>query len=170
MAWPSGVRPGPEQDRLADLGLLLPQGFPAELPESAHRGELAVADELDEPVRVPSGESIELTVTGRHTGTGSPWPDRASFALEGRVRIIARVTPLDPGGTLGAVSGGELPRWIRPGESFTADVQVFAVGTFLEPLPPGRYQVELGLGQAGEDWFASGGDASTFTMEVRPAR
>ncbi|CAN5735092.1 hypothetical protein BH23ACT2_BH23ACT2_16040 [soil metagenome] len=162
------VRPGPEQDRLAEAGLLLPEGFPTELPDEAQQAELAVLDRPDEPVEVRSGEQVALQVTGRHAGTGSPWPDQDSFSLDGRVRIMTRITPDDPDNPPGAVSGGELPGWVRPGESFATGVEVFAVDPFLQPLPPGSYEVELGLGQQGGDWFAPGGDDATFTMVVTP--
>ena len=40
------------------------------------------------------------------------------------------------------------------------------VGQFLEPLPAGRYRVELAVAQDGYDWEAPGGPSATFTLEV----
>ncbi|HXH58048.1 hypothetical protein [Iamia sp.] len=160
------VLPGAEQDRLEEEGRLLPSGFPTGLPESARRGELEIVDRLDTVEVEPSGEVV-LTVRGRHTGTGSPWPDAASYGLDARVRIVADIVPLDPANPVGAQSGGELPRWIEPGDGFTTEVRVFAVGAFLQPLPPGRYRVTLGIGQADPEWFVASGADSTFTMVVQ---
>jgi len=117
---------------------------------------------------VVSGERVRLTVRGRHLGRGSPWPDRSSYRGEQRVRITADIVPLDPAGVLGAPSGGELPAWIRPGEGFTTEVDIFALGQVLQPLPPGRYRVTLGIGQPDGGWLVGSGPATTFTMLVTP--
>jgi len=42
---------------------------------------------------------------------------------------------------------------------------VAAVDPLLQPLPPGRYRVELGVGQAEPAWFAPGG--ASFVLGVR---
>ena len=161
------VGPGPEQDRLDDAGLLLPEGFPAPLPESARQVSMEIVDRPRGAVSVAPGGGVDLRVVGRHEGTGSPWPDALSFGLDGRVRVAARITPRDPAGVPGAPSGGELQRWVRPGDRFRADVRVLAVGETLGPLPGGTYDVQLGVTQEGEGWFAPGGGAATFTMVVR---
>ncbi len=161
------VLPGPEQDDLAARGLLLPDGFPTVLPTRARRGRLEILDRPDQ-VQVVSGQRVQLTVSGRHLGRGSPWPDRSSYRGEQRVRITADIVPLEPAGVLGAPSGGELPAWIRPGEGFTTTVDIFALGQVLQPLPPGRYRVTLGIGQPDGGWFVGSGPATTFTMLVTP--
>lgn len=158
------VQPGPELDELERKGWLLPPGFPTGLPDAARRGTLEIVDAPDR-VEVEPGGTVELTVRGRHDGSGSPWPDQASFGLDGRVRVMADIRSLGDDGVEGARSGGELPRWIRPGETFTIDAGVRAVGRYLEPLPPGRYSVTLGIGQDEPRWFVPSPDA-TFEMRV----
>jgi len=158
------VQPGPELDRLEAEGALLPAAFPTGLPASARRASLEI---VDQPVQVEigPGDRLALQVWGRHTGTGSPWPDQASYGRDARVRIIADVQPLDEGLPQSTRSGGELPRWIRPGETFAAAVDVVAVDQMLEPLPPGRYRVTLGVGQDDPAWF-SPSEATGFDMVV----
>lgn len=158
------VQPGPELDELADKGWLLPRGFPTGLPAEARHGTLEIVD-LPDRVEVAPDGTVRLRVRGTHDGTGAPWPDQASYGRDGRVRIMADIRPLDDGLPEGARSGGELPRWIRPGETFDVDVGVRAVGRFLEPLPPGRYEVTLGIGQDDPAWFDPSPGAS-FEMTV----
>jgi hypothetical protein len=171
------VRPGPEQDRLAADGLLLPAGFPAPLPSSARVVELAWVGS-EEPLRpVRPGGWVEVEVSARHAGTGSPWPDAASFGLDGRVQVQARVEPIDPTadlvdgetGRLPAPGSGELTRWTRPGDRFTTTVRVHALDQRLRPLAPGSYRVVLGVGQAGGAWFApaSTPDGAGLEFELR---
>lgn len=164
------VRPGADQDRLAAAGLLLPAGFPTVLPDPARSVELQVDDglEADGTLRMTGGSEARLTVSGRHTGVGSPWPDAAS-ARTGRVQVLARVVPDDPLLPSGIGSGGELDRWVRPGEEFTGGVTVRTVGPLFADLAPGRYTVHLGVGQAderGELWFADGGPGASFSLVV----
>ncbi|MEZ5182694.1 MAG: hypothetical protein R2702_12605 [Acidimicrobiales bacterium] len=158
------VAPGTEQERLAARGALLPEGYPTALPADAQRGTIR----RDGPalVRTAPGGRVRMEVEVVHAGTGAPWPDRESSALPGHVRIVAEITPLDPDGVPGARSGGELPRWMLPGDRATTAIEVVAVGRFLEPLPPGRYHVQLGVAQEGQEWVASGGPGGAFDLEV----
>ena len=161
------VRPGPEADRLAADGALLPDRYPTGLPEAARRVEVTLpADVAGETIEVEGGGRVRFEVEGRHVGLGSPWPDRASDDGPARVRVKARVDALDPGLDDGATSGGELDRWTRPGEPFTATVEVVAVGAMLGDLAPGRYRVTIGVGQDEPSWFAPGGPDATFTLVV----
>ena len=129
---------------------------------------MAIADGGGATVTVESGGSIPVPVDVTHAGAGAPWPDFDSYALPGRVRVVAEITPLDPTGVEGARSGGELSSWMLPGDQVRVDTQIHAVDQMLSPLPPGRYQVQLGVTQDGEDWFASGGPDAAFTLEVTP--
>ncbi|CAN5592197.1 hypothetical protein BH24ACT4_BH24ACT4_09630 [soil metagenome] len=161
------VRPGPEQDRLAEAGLLLPPGYPTGLPQEARRAELEIVGGLaGTEVAVAPGGSVQLDLRGRHIGSGSPWPGRGDNPA--RVRIAAHVTPLDPDGPEGAVSGGPLPGWTVPGEAFEATAEVFAVDGVLGPLPPGRYRVDLSVTQEQPTWRTDPGSdpGSSFTMVV----
>ncbi|MCB1013344.1 MAG: hypothetical protein KDB15_16930, partial [Microthrixaceae bacterium] len=76
------------------------------------------------------------------------------------------IEPLDPEGVVGARSGGELRRWMLPGDEQEIAVEVVAVGDFFVPLPEGRYRVELALTQDGTDWTTLGGPAATFELVV----
>lgn len=160
------VRPGPEQDRLAAAGLLLPDGFPLDLPPEAQATALEI-EVGKEPLLVEPGGSVVISVRGRHTGEGSPWPAATTYPRVGRVRVVADVVPEADGPPRGARSGGELPRWVRPGDSFTTEAEVFALDEQLQPLPAGTYQVTMGVAQEGAWWFAPGGPEATFTLEVR---
>ncbi len=138
------VRPGPEQDRLAADSLLLPVGFPAPLPPPARVIELAWVGSEEPPRRVRPGGWVDVEVSARHAGTGSPWPDAASFGLDGRVQVQARLEAIDPtadldgeAGRLPAPGSGELPRWIRPGDRFTTTVRVRA-GPTAPAADPGQ--------------------------------
>lgn len=160
------VADGPEQRRLARMGALLPEGFPAALPRSAQAAELRIVDPPAGPLEVASRGRLRLQVAVTHAGTGAPWPDLKSYHGPGHVRVVTLITPLDADGVPGARSGGELPAWMLPGDRATVDVEVVALGQFLEPLPPGRYRVELAIAQNGFDWTTPGGADATFTMEV----
>lgn len=160
------VAPGPEQDALDERGALLPDGWPAELPASARAAALDIVDDVDEPLRTSPGGRVPLDVEVTHTGAGAPWPDLASWPASGHVRVVALVEPLDPDGIEGARSGGELDAWMLPGDADVIRVEVVAIGQFLEPLPAGRYRVELAVAQDGYDWEAPGGPSATFTLEV----
>ena len=160
------VAPGPEQDRLARRGALLPAGWPTALPRSARHASLRIRNRPTAPVRVRAGDRVAMDVSLTHTGSGSPWPDLASDQDAGHVRIVALITPEGPDGVPGARSGGELPRWMLPGDSLTAHVEVVAIGQLLQPLPPGRYHVQLAVAQDGYGWEARGGAPASFTMVV----
>lgn len=175
------VRPGPEQDRLTADGLLLPVGFPAALPASARSVELDLVPGRAPARAVAAGGWVEVEVTGRHAGTGSPWPDAASFGLDGRVQVQARLEAVGPTaeaidrteGRQPAPGAGELPRWTRPGDRFTTTVRIYALDERLRPLTSGTYRVVLGVGQAGGEWFApaagtegNAGDELAFDLQV----
>jgi len=160
------VAEGPEHDALDARGALLPVGFPTDLPVSARAADLAIVDPPTEPITVVPGGRVRLDIRLAHTGTGSPWPDRNSWQSPGHVRVVTLISPEDPDGIPGARSGGQLPQWMLPGDEVSSVVEVFAVGQFLQPLPPGRYRVELAVSQDGYDWTAPGGPGATFTMTV----
>jgi hypothetical protein len=157
------VRPGPELERLERRGHLLPPDFPAALPDAARAVEL----ELDEPgslVRLRAGDQTHVRVRGLHAGSGSPWPDGRNLDGPARVRIGARAD--GPAGADSPVVGAELPNWALPGDAFVVDVGVVATGSDGRALPPGRYEVELGVTQDDPGWFSSGGPSAAFTLEV----
>ena len=87
------VQPGPEQDRLAARGELLPAGFPGPLPEDSQRARLKVP--ASAPVRVRPGGGWTTTVDVEHLGRSSPWPDNDSYDQPGRVQVVGRMIPRD---------------------------------------------------------------------------
>lgn len=164
------VRPGPDQDRLAADDLLLPAGYPTALPTEARSVSLAVTDGLDNDgtLHMVAGSEAQVTVSGRHTGSGSPWPNGASTGI-GPVHVLARVEPDDPDLPLGIGTGGKLDQWVQPSERFEGTVTVRSIGPYFADLAPGRYTVHLGVGQSddeGELWFAAGGAEASFTLVV----
>ena len=144
------VQPGPEQDRLAARGELLPASFPDRLPEDSQRARLEVP--ASAPVRVRPGGGWTTSVDVEHLGRSSPWPDNDSYDQPGRVQVVGRMIPRDrstraaePLPTFRA----ELPAWSGPGERFTVDLPAVAVDGQLRRLPPGSYDLRIGLAQEG---------------------
>lgn len=163
------VLPGPEQDRLDDLGALLPPGYPTALPEVSRAAEIEVIGGTERGiVEVDAGAQVEIEVAGRHIGTGSPWPDERSAGPLGSVRVNAQAR--DPAGlpapTL--VGSAPLPHWVRPGDRFVASLQLTARDADGRPLAPGRYQVGIDLEQVGFGPFVPpGAERAELTMVVR---
>jgi hypothetical protein len=150
--------PGPEQEALDRQGRLLPRGFPTQLPAPARTAELdLIGRSADESLRLRPGESVRLTVRGRHAGSGSPWPNFASYGLPGLVRVGARVSATDDGSVRPQEFRAELPTWVEPGDRFATDLEVVAVDADNRPLPPGRYAVGIDMVQEGFEWFAEPG-------------
>ncbi len=160
------VAPGPTGDRLERRGALLPDGFPGELPDRAQRTAISIEGAPAEPIRVEAGRHFDVDLTVTHAGEGTPWADAASFARDGRVELLARWRPVDQSGDPSTTSAGPLPRWMWPGDTVATTAKVFAVDETLTPLPSGRYEVRLGVGQIGHEWFAPGGPEATFVVEV----
>jgi hypothetical protein len=151
--------------RLEELGYVLPPGWPPVVPPEARHATIRVEGlPADGEIVVPAGEYVDLKVFVEHSGSGSPWPNRSSVKPPSQVKVVADIRPLD-GGPVGGRSGGELPTWMLPGDRAQVTARVFAVDRELQPLPPGRYSVVIGVGQDDPAWVASSPGAS-FTMVV----
>lgn len=161
------VRPGPDLRRLDAAGRLLPAGFPSALPPPARRTSLRLVDQPVD-VELDTDETVSLDVEVRHAGSGSPWPDRGSAGRRGSVYVRVRVIPAESPDDDDAVAEGrvELPQWMVPGDEATGDLELSATDRAGDPLPQGRYRVELALAQRGSSWVAGGGGDSTFTFVV----
>jgi hypothetical protein len=155
--------------RLDALGYVLSPGWPPVVPSSARHAAVRIdGTSADGEVVVPAGGYVDLDVSVEHVGSGSPWPSLSNVAPPSQVRVVADVRPLADEGPLGARSGGDLPRWMLPGDRAQTVARIYALDWQLEPLPAGRYQVVLGVGQDEPQWMASSPGAS-FTMIVEPA-
>ncbi|MEO6317305.1 MAG: hypothetical protein ABIP36_00840 [Acidimicrobiales bacterium] len=155
--------PGPEANQLDREGKLLPAGFPKALPAPARRAELRLTTgSAGRNYTVRTGEELRIQLEGRHTGAGSPWPDLDSYDRPGRVRVGARPLSTDYSVTTRAIpreGAGELQGWVYPGDGFSVDLRLAAVDIDGNPLPPGRYEYEIGLVQPGFEWFRPPGAA-----------
>jgi hypothetical protein len=151
--------------RLEELGYVLAPGWPPVVPPDAREAAIRVEGiPVGGEVVVPTGGSFDLDVFVEHLGSGSPWPSVSNLAPRAQVRVVAEIRSLDDGPT-GGRSGGELPRWMLPGDDAKVAARIFAVDRELQPLPPGRYEVTIGVGQDEPEWFATS-TGTSFTMVV----
>jgi hypothetical protein len=150
------VRPGPRATRLAEEGRLLPEGFPAPLPEEARAARVTLAGSSEEPLQLRPGQDAAVTVGVSHVGEASPWPDAASHTANGVVRLGARWHD-GPGSRRGAEARAELPEWMVPGDEVRATIRLKAVDGDGRALAPGRYRVGVDLVQEGFTWFVAPG-------------
>jgi hypothetical protein len=129
------AEPPPAERPAATVARLREAQMPAPLPASACRAGLEV---------LRDGRSLRLRIT--HRGTGAPWP--ATVDLPGPSRAVRLGVRWFRGGVLAAEQRIELPRTLAPGESAEVEVPLAPGG-----LPPGRYEVRLGLLQELVQWF-----------------
>ncbi len=162
------IAPGPLFDRLDATGALLPAGYPdSPLPREARTAELEILGLSDDGVvSLAPGDDIELGLRGRHAGTGSPWPAPPVDSSDTRVRVRARIDPVDSDLPPSVMDVAELPSWMIPGDVFVQDLVLFAIGERYEPLPPGSYVVTLALGQGSDAWWDTAAADTTIRLEV----
>ncbi|MBK9180815.1 MAG: hypothetical protein IPM45_14845 [Acidimicrobiales bacterium] len=153
------ILPGPEQDRLAAAGALLPDGWPAQLPAEAARSRLEVAGDgaPGGAVTVASGGAATVGLRLTHAGRGAPWPDTAAAGPSGAVTVGVVWEPLD-GDTPVRQDRVALPRWMEPGDTVELAVPLRAIDEQGRGLPPGAYRVTIGPVQDGFAWFDDLGD------------
>ena len=159
------VMPGTLQSRLGAAGRLFPTDPAAPLPPEACRSRLAWAGKAPPPV-LRSGEIRPLRLRVIHRGAGAPWlPAGVLASAGGSVRIA--VVWSRAGARL-AEPRVELPWALAPGDEAVADLPFAAQGTDGKPLPPGRYEVRIGLVQELVRWFTDTGDGELVVeVEVR---
>ncbi|HSL57148.1 MAG TPA: hypothetical protein VK866_04830, partial [Acidimicrobiales bacterium] len=162
--------PGPSLEALRDAGALLPEGFPAAVPEGARRAEIDLADAPsgdDADLELAPGAATRVAVEVTHTGSGSAWVDDGSWALPGVVRLGVRWWTTN-GEMVRDDTRAPLGAWMWPGDRTTVDVPLEAVDRLGQPLPPGRYLVDVDVVQEGFAWFsAEGAPPLRLVVEVR---
>lgn len=153
-------------DRLAARGALLPQGFPAELPDAAQQARIELAEGQASALEVRAGDTIEVTVKVEHAGSDAQWPSDAEWPDFGVVRLGARWS-----GPAGAearnVGRGTLPHPMWPGDEINTTIMLSATDVDGSPLAPGSYEVALDMVQEGFTWFDSR-DVPRLTVVVTP--
>jgi hypothetical protein len=167
------VLPGPLLDRLSSAGLLLPAGFPTPLPISSFVSRLEIVGVR--PVTLRSGGSLVVDLAVTNAGRGAPWPSQRGFtAGHGWVSLAVALSragsPAAPvSSLLGASHREQLVRELWPGETTAEQVRVTATDAHGRALPPGRYEVTIGLVQEGEAYFADHGDPPLrLAVQVSP--
>lgn len=162
------VMPGPRQEMLARRGLLLPTQFPGPLPEEAYRSRINLREPRPERLSLGASDAVEAELLVTHKGSGSPWP--ALFTTpepRGVVRLHATWFDERGGSHPGAVA--ELPKFVYPGETVPAAIQLSAVLPSGHRLSPGRYRVRIALIQEGFGFFIERGDEG-LTLDVMVQR
>ena len=154
------VQPGAEQDRLRARGDLLPAGFPDPRLPRRERSTPGWPCSHPAPVRVRPGGRWTTTVEVVHPGRSSPVarPRQLPPSRPGGGRRPPHGTGTGRRGTTGSLSTftAELPAWSHPGDRFVVDIPTVAVDGRLRPLPPGSYDLHVGLAQVGFGEFDRG--------------
>jgi hypothetical protein len=160
------VMSGPLQSRLGAAGRLFPADPAAPLPLEACRSRLAWAGGKAPPRMLGSWETRQLQLRVTHRGTGAPWlPADVLPSAGGSVRIAV---VWSRAGARVAEPRVELPWALAPGDEAVADLPFAAQGADGKPLPPGRYEVRIGLVQELVQWFTDAGDGELgLAVEVR---
>lgn len=130
---------------------------PKEVPEADRRSQIRLRNIERDGATVPGQAAIDVTVVNRG---GSLWPSVADLNQEdGAVRLGALW--FRPGDTdrAAAVQRIDLPRTLVPGESANVTFHLSAIAEGSKELPPGEYEVWIGLMQEGVNWFYRSGDA-----------
>ena len=158
------ILPGIAQYQLAIAGLLLPEQFPAALPDTAFRSNITPL--VDVPKTVAAGATISLPVMLRNAGRGSPWPTRFGLggAKTGWVAIVAGWTaqgapaPQHRGEAIGQSPRTDLPTPLWPGELVRDVLVIHALDDHGRPLAPGPYVLHVELVQEGFRFFVDQAD------------
>ncbi len=162
------VLPGALQKRLAQEGRLFPADPAAPLPDAACRSHLAWAGTAP-PSVLNAGEGRTLRLRVAHRGAEAPWLPASVLKTDaGAVRIATVWTRADVPGMRVAEPRTELSWAVLPGDEIVVDLLFAAVGPDGKPLPPGHYEVRIGLVQELVRWFTDAGDGTLIQeVEVR---
>jgi hypothetical protein len=134
---------------------------PEPLPLAAFRSRMRTLDGAPAALEAGERRTVRLRIT--HLGSGAPWT--SAVDLPGPAQAVRIGVRWFRDGALVADQRVELPRSLDPGESVKVEVSLLARDAAGKPLPPGRYEVRIGLLQELVRWFADAGDAG-ITMEV----
>ncbi|HVS01920.1 MAG TPA: hypothetical protein VMT16_04050 [Thermoanaerobaculia bacterium] len=148
------VLPGELQERLAGLGWLYPEDFPARVLCPQPRSQLAIVrQESYLPWR--SG-STRLRITNLGP---CPWPNAVGLrSVEGSVQVgAAWRRPWRPNDVVGT-RRVDLPRGLQPGQSLEIPWRLVPPGGGGGPGRSGRWIVDIGMLQQGGRWFSAWGD------------
>jgi hypothetical protein len=137
------VMPGPEQDRMAAAGRLLPADLSAPLPAPGRQGQLSAIGPTT--LRAKPGDHLELHLRVRNDGD-EPWIDFASYQGRGVVRVAA------------GKARGDLPSTLWPGQSAEVDIPLDVSGS---------QQVQVSLIQEAVSAFDQI-KPLTYTLQVAP--
>lgn len=146
---------------------LLPQlRQPAPLPMEACLSRLEITDGAAAGgLRVPAGDSRKLGLRVSHLGRGGSW--FSTLELPGPERAVRIGLRWYREGAEIADLRAELPRTLSPGDAVDVELTLDPRTREGEPLPPGRYEVRIGLVQELVRWFRDAGDRElTLPVEV----
>jgi len=146
--------PAPEEPA-ALIARLRDAEQPDPLPVSACRSRITL---LDAPAHLVLAAGRQRTVRVRieHAGRGGSWT--SAIDLPGPVRTVRVGVRWLRDGAPAADQRVELPRSLAPGETAEVEVPLTARGADGRLLPPGRYEVRIGMVQELVRWFAETGD------------
>lgn len=130
---------------------------PAPLPLEACRSRLEIAGGAAAgSLRVPPGGSRKLRLRVSHLGRGASW--FSTLELPGPERAVRIGLQWHREGAAVADLRAELPRTLSPGEQVEFELALEPRTPRDERLPPGRYEVRIGLVQELVRWFREAGD------------
>ena len=159
------VLPGRLQDRLAAAGALLPPDPAGPIPAEACHSRIEILGDSRRDLRIEQGSSHTFRLRLTHRGRGAPWVSTAALGTPDKaVRISVQWYQ---GNVFAADDRVELPFSLAPGDQAELDL-VLAPDTAARKLPPGRYEVRIGLLQEMVLWCRDVGDPTlTLRVEVR---
>ncbi len=157
-ASPPPIRPAKQLVRLRKALI------PDPLPHEAMRSRIERLDGGGS-LRLESGDRRKLPVRITHLGRGGTWTSALGHSPDKAVRIGIRW--LRNGVVVADTQRTELPHTLHPGEPAEVNVDLTARDNNGQPLPPGTYEVRIGLLQELVLWFEDAGDgAARVAVEV----